>query len=47
VEAGVVALRHRGCYRYASRLGRTRAERATVRIAVPATSCPKAIDETS
>ena len=47
VGAGVVALRHGGCYRYAFRLGRTRAERAAVRIGLPATSYPKAIDETS
>ncbi len=47
VAAGVVALRHGGCYRYAFRLGRTRAERAAVRIGLPATAYPKAIDEIS
>jgi hypothetical protein len=45
--AGVLALRHGGCYRYAFRLGTTRAERATVRIGLPASPYPKAIDDTS
>ena len=40
------SLRHGGCYRYAFRLGRTRAERAAVRIALPAGPTPKAVDDT-
>jgi hypothetical protein len=47
VEAGVVELRHGGCYRYAFQLGETKAERAAVRIALPAGPYPKAIDESS
>jgi len=35
------SLRHGGCYRYAFRLGRTRAERAAVRIALPSGPYPK------
>ena len=45
--AGVVALRHGGWYRYGFRLGVTRAQRATVRIALPGGPYPKAIDDTS
>ena len=43
----MVALRHGGCYRYGFRLGVTRAQRATVRIVMPAGPYPKAIDDTS
>ena len=43
----MVALRHGGCYRYAFRLGVTRAQRAAVRIALPTGPYPKAIDDAS
>jgi len=46
-QAGVVALRHGGNYRFGFRLGRTTAERAAVRIGLPATSTPRTIDELS
>jgi hypothetical protein len=36
VEAGAVALRHGGCYRYAFRLGRTRAGAAVSGRSTPA-----------
>jgi len=39
--AGVVALRHGGCYRYGFRLGVTRAQRAAVRIALPGGPTPR------
>ena len=45
--AGVVALRHGGNYRFAFRLGETTAERAAVRIGLPATPRPKTIDTIS
>jgi hypothetical protein len=43
----VVALRHGGCYRFAFRLGVTRAELAAVRIGLPAGPYPKTIDDAS
>jgi hypothetical protein len=43
----VVAVRQGGYYRYAFRLGVTRAQRTAVRIGLPAGPYPKAIDDTS
>ena len=43
--AGVRAMRHGGAFRYAFRLGRTRRERASVRIALPPRPYPKALDD--
>jgi hypothetical protein len=42
---GATRLRHGGCYRYAFPLGRTRAERAAVRIALPLLAYPKQLDD--
>ncbi len=46
-EAGVVALRHGGNYRFGFQLGMTTAERAAVRIGLPVTANPRTIDQIS
>ena len=43
-SVGAARVAHRGCYRYAFRLGLNRAERARVAIALDAASYPKSLD---